>query len=36
MKAEDRMRHFYIIGQTGTGKTTELEAMARQDAKLGH
>lgn len=30
------MRHFYIIGQTGTGKTTELEAMARQDAKLGH
>ncbi len=36
MKAEDRMRHFYVIGQTGTGKTTVLEAMARQDAKLGH
>ena len=36
MKAEDRMRHFYIVGQTGTGKTTTLQSMARQDAKLGH
>jgi DNA polymerase III delta prime subunit len=36
MKAEDRMRHFYVVGQTGTGKTTILEAMARQDAKMGH
>lgn len=36
MKAEDRMRHFYVIGQTGTGKSYQLEAMARQDAKLGH
>lgn len=34
MKPEDRMRHFYVIGQTGTGKTTILEAMARQDAKM--
>lgn len=36
MKSEDRMRHFYVVGQTGTGKTTILQAMARQDAKLGH
>jgi len=36
MKSEDRMRHFYVVGQTGTGKTTILEAMARQDAKQGH
>jgi flagellar biosynthesis GTPase FlhF len=36
MKSEDRMRHFYVIGQTGTGKTTILEAMARQDAKMWH
>ena len=34
MKSEDRMRHFYVVGQTGTGKTTILEAMARQDAKM--
>lgn len=36
MKTEDRMRHFYVVGQTGTGKTTILEAMARQDAKMWH
>lgn len=36
MQSEDRMRHFYVIGQTGTGKTTILQAMARQDVKLGH
>lgn len=28
---EDRMRHFYIIGQTGTGKTTLLKNMVLQD-----
>ena len=27
----DRRRHFYIIGQTGTGKTTLLREMIRQD-----
>ena len=36
MQSEDRMRHFYVIGQTGTGKTTILQSMARQDAQLGH
>ncbi|MDP2104032.1 MAG: DUF87 domain-containing protein, partial [Candidatus Gracilibacteria bacterium] len=36
VKNEDRFRHFYIIGQTGTGKSTELQVMARQDFKLGN
>ena len=33
---EDRMRHFYIIGQTGTGKTTLMKNMLIQDIKEGH
>ena len=33
--AEDRMRHFYTIGQTGTGKTTLLKNMIVQDVKEG-
>jgi hypothetical protein len=28
---EDRLRHYYVIGQTGTGKTTVLKSMIRQD-----
>ncbi len=32
---EDRMRHFYAIGQTGTGKTTLLKNMIIQDIKSG-
>jgi hypothetical protein len=32
---EDRRRHFYIIGQTGTGKTTLLKEMIKQDIKNG-
>jgi hypothetical protein len=32
---EDRMRHFYVIGQTGTGKTTLLKNMIIQDIKAG-
>ena len=31
----DRRRHFYTIGQTGTGKTTILIEMAKQDAREG-
>ncbi|GAG90450.1 unnamed protein product, partial [marine sediment metagenome] len=31
----DRRRHFYAIGQTGTGKTTILQEMAKQDAREG-
>lgn len=32
---EDRMRHFYVIGQTGTGKTTLLKNMIIQDIVNG-
>jgi hypothetical protein len=31
MKREDRARHFYIIGQTGTGKSVFMKWMALQD-----
>ncbi len=31
MTPEDRLRHFYVIGQTGTGKTTILKNMIAQD-----
>ncbi len=32
---EDRLRHLYVIGQTGTGKTTLLKNMIVQDIKEG-
>lgn len=32
---EDRFRHFYVIGQTGTGKSSILSVMARQDLRNG-
>ncbi len=32
---EDRLRHFYTIGQTGTGKTTLLKNMIAQDIARG-
>jgi hypothetical protein len=32
---EDRLRHFYVIGQTGTGKTTLLKNMIVQDIRDG-
>ncbi len=35
MGTEDRFRHFYIIGQTGTGKSSVIEIMARQDFHNG-
>jgi len=35
MKNEDRFRHFYIVGQTGTGKSSIIETMARQDFHTG-
>ncbi len=35
IKAEDRMRHTFIIGQTGTGKSTLMESMILQDIKGG-
>ncbi|MEK7085672.1 MAG: DUF87 domain-containing protein, partial [Patescibacteria group bacterium] len=33
---EDRFRHFYVIGQTGTGKSSILQVMIRQDLKNGN
>ena len=35
MGREDRMRHFYVIGQTGTGKTNIMLNMITQDIKNG-
>ena len=32
---EDRRYHTYIIGQTGTGKSTFLESLIEQDIKNG-
>jgi len=32
---EDRLRHFYIIGQTGTGKTVMMKNMITQDILSG-
>lgn len=35
IKTEDRFRHFYVIGQTGTGKSSIMQVMARQDFENG-
>ncbi len=35
IRAEDRMRHMYVIGKTGMGKSTLLENMAIQDIQNG-
>lgn len=35
MRPEDRLRHFYTIGQTGTGKTNLLKNMIVQDIHAG-
>ena len=35
MTRSDRRRHFYVIGQTGTGKTSLLQEMIRQDIQNG-
>lgn len=36
MTPTDRQRHFYIVGQTGVGKSWLLADMALQDIKAGH
>lgn len=36
IKDEDRLLHLYVIGKTGTGKSTLLENMALQDLERGH
>jgi len=35
LKSEDRFRHFYVIGQTGTGKSSIMQVMWRQDLRNG-
>jgi type IV secretory pathway TraG/TraD family ATPase VirD4 len=35
-KDEDRFSHIYIIGKTGTGKSTLIETMVLQDIERGH
>lgn len=35
MSEQDRMRHMYIIGRTGTGKTQLLKSMIIQDMRAG-
>jgi CxxC-x17-CxxC domain-containing protein len=35
IKADDRRRHFYVVGKTGTGKTTMIQNMAIQDIQNG-
>ncbi len=32
---DDRLRHLYVVGQTGTGKTVFMENMIRQDMEAG-
>jgi hypothetical protein len=36
IKPEDRLRHFYVIGQTGAGKSKFMAGMMTRDMKLGH
>src|ERR1700726_4175286 len=36
IKNEDRFSHIYIIGKTGTGKSTLMETMALQDLARGN
>lgn len=35
LDVEARMRHIYVIGRTGTGKTNFLKTLARQDIRSG-
>lgn len=36
LSPEDRLRHLYVIGQTGTGKTGFLKTLIEQDIKAGN
>jgi hypothetical protein len=35
IKQADRLAHFYVLGKTGVGKSTLIEALARQDLEGG-
>jgi type IV secretory pathway VirB4 component len=36
IKDEDRFLHIYVIGKTGTGKSTLIETMALQELERGN
>lgn len=36
MKLDDRRRHMYVVGKTGTGKSYSLQSLALQDIQAGH
>jgi hypothetical protein len=36
LKPEARLRHFYIVGQTGSGKSGFMGGMMMRDIKMGH
>src|SRR5207253_2075263 len=36
IKREDRFSHIYVVGKTGTGKSTLIETMALQDVERGN
>jgi hypothetical protein len=36
LQLNDRFRHLYVIGQTGTGKSVFLESLIKQDLRNGH
>jgi GTPase SAR1 family protein len=36
LSAEDRARHLYVIGQTGTGKTSLMKSLIAQDIEVGN
>src|SRR5690606_10708999 len=36
IKQDDRRRHFYMIGKSGTGKSTILNTMMKQDGKSNY
>ncbi|WP_375414577.1 type IV secretory system conjugative DNA transfer family protein [uncultured Bradyrhizobium sp.] len=36
IRTEDRFSHIFIIGKTGTGKSSLIESMVLQDMQLGH
>lgn len=36
IKAKDRLRHLYIVGKTGTGKSWFIDNMAIEDIRKGH
>ena len=36
IKREDRFSHIYVLGKTGTGKSTLIETMALQDVERGN